>query len=74
MMDFLYLWMIVQILYNFQCILYMTLYTKGKCLKSCRKMNELIGEIVAPVSLKRIALIFVTNAAGPQAFVKLIPW
>ena len=37
-------------------------------------MNELIGEIVAPVSLKRIALIFVTKAAGPQAFVKLIPW
>ena len=27
----------------------------------------------APVSLKRIALIFVTNAAAPQAFVKLIP-
>jgi len=37
-------------------------------------MNELIGEIVAPVSLKRIALIFVTKAAGPQAFVKLIQW
>ena len=36
--------------------------------------NALNGEIVAPVSLKRIALIFVTNAAGPQAFVKLIPW
>ena len=37
MMDFLYLWMIVQILYNFQCILYMTLYTKGKCLKSLQE-------------------------------------
>jgi len=30
--------------------------------------------MVAPVSLKRIARIFVTNAAGPTAFVKLIPW
>ncbi len=29
--------------------------------------------MVAPVSLKRIARIFVTNAAGPTAFVKLMP-
>ncbi len=32
-----------------------------------------IGEIVAPVSRSRIARIFVTNAAAPTAFVKLIP-
>lgn len=37
-------------------------------------MNECIGEIVAPVSRRRIALIFVTKAAGPTALVKLTPW
>ena len=36
-------------------------------------MNELTGEMVAPVSRRRIARIFVTNAAGPHAFVKLTP-
>ena len=37
MMYFLYLWMIVQVLNNFQCILYMTLYTKRQCLKSLQE-------------------------------------
>lgn len=36
-------------------------------------MNEWKGESVAPVSLKRIALIYVTKAAGPTASAKLIP-
>ena len=31
------------------------------------------GEIVAPISLKRIARIFVTKAAAPAALVKLTP-
>ena len=39
-----------------------------------RKINEWNGEIVAPVSRSKIARIFVTKAAGPTAFVKLIPW
>lgn len=37
-------------------------------------MNAWSGESVAPVSLKRIARILVTNAAGPAASTKLIPW
>ena len=34
-------------------------------------MNECIGEIVAPVSRRRIALMYVTNAAGAVSFAKL---
>ena len=74
MMNLLYLRMIIQILYNLQCVLNMTLYTERQCLKSLKEIKELTGEIVAPVSRRRIARIFVTNAAGPHAFVKLIPW
>ena len=37
-------------------------------------MNECIGEIVAPVSRRRIALMYVTNAAGAVSFAKLTPW
>ena len=33
----------------------------------CKRRNALNGEIVAPVSRRRIALIYVTNAAGPAA-------
>ena len=40
----------------------------------CRSRKELNGERVAPVSLSRIARIFVTNAAGPTASVKDTPW
>ena len=32
------------------------------------------GEMVAPVSRRRMARILVTNAAGPTALVKLMPW
>ena len=32
------------------------------------------GEMTAPVSLRRMALILVVNAACPRAFQKLIPW
>ena len=39
-----------------------------------RNINAWIGDKVAPVSLKRIALIYVTNAAGAQSFAKLTPW
>ena len=39
-----------------------------------RKINAWNGEIVAPVSRRRIARIFVTKAAGPTALVKLTPW
>ena len=34
MMYLLYLRMLVQILYNFQCILHMALHAQGECLKS----------------------------------------
>mgnify|MGYP006883372695 CR=1 FL=1 len=40
----------------------------------CKKKKAWNGESVAPVSLSNIALIFVTKAAGPAAFVKLTPW
>ncbi len=36
-------------------------------------MNAWNGESVAPVSRSRIALIYVTNAAAPTSFAKLIP-
>ena len=54
MMYFLNLRLALQIFYNFQCVLNVTLY--------------------AEVSRRRIARTFVTNAAGPTAFVKLMPW
>ena len=31
------MWVIVQVLYNFQCVLYMTLYTQGQCLKTLKE-------------------------------------
>ena len=37
MMNFFYLWMIVQVLNNFQCIFHMTLYTKRQCFKSLKE-------------------------------------
>ena len=36
-------------------------------------MNALNGEIVAPVSLRSIALMYVAKAAGPAASVNLTP-
>ena len=40
----------------------------------CKRRNALKGEIQAPVSLSRIALIYVTKAAGPTASTKDTPW
>lgn len=74
MMYFLNLRLALQIFYNFQCVLNVTLYAERQGLKSCRSRKELNGESVAPVSRRRIARTFVTNAAGPTAFVKLMPW
>ena len=37
MMYLLYLRMLVQILYNFQCILHMALHAQGECLKSLKE-------------------------------------
>ena len=37
MMNLLYLWMIVQILYDLQSILYMALYTERQCLQSLQE-------------------------------------
>ena len=51
------------------------LSTRSESVSSpCKKKNAWNGDKVAPVSLSKIALIFVTNAAAPTAFVKLIPW
>ena len=76
MMYFFNLWLALQIFYNLQCILNMTFYTERQSLKSLQKQEgvERNGESVAPVSRRRIARTFVTNAAGPTAFVKLMPW
>ena len=74
MMYFLNLRLALQIFYNFQCVLNVTLYAERQSLKSCRSRKELNGERVAPVSRRRMARTFVTNAAGPTAFVKLMPW
>ena len=71
MMNFFNLRMIVQVLNNLQCVLYMTLYTKRQCFKSLEEDKGAgHGEMVAPVSRRRIARIFVTNAAGPHCFCK----
>ena len=45
---------------------------RNKAIKS--RVKTYIKKVEAPVSRRRIARIFVTNAAGPQAFVKLTPW
>ena len=47
---------------------------KDKVSTPCKSRNALNGEIVAPVSRNKMARIFVTNAAGPTASVKEIPW
>ena len=73
MMYFLNLRLALQIFYNFQCVLNVTLYTE-RVSNPCRSRKELNGESVAPVSRRRIARTFVTNAADPTAFVKLMPW
>ena len=39
----------------------------------CNSKNAAKGEMLAPVSRRRIALIYVTNAAGPAAFTKETP-
>ena len=42
--------------------------------RPCRNRNACSGASVAPVSRRRIARIFVTKAAAPTSFVKLMPW
>ena len=40
----------------------------------CNNKKALNGEIVAPVSLNKMALIYVAKAAGPAASVNFTPW
>ena len=74
MMYFLNLRLALQIFYNFQCVLNVTLYAERQGLKSLQKQEGVERRKRTPVSRRRIARTFVTNAAGPTAFVKLMPW
>ena len=74
MMYFLNLRLALQIFYNFQCVLNVTLYAERQGLKSLQKQEGVERRKRSSGITKRIARTFVTNAAGPTAFVKLMPW
>lgn len=59
---------------NLQRVLYMAFNAQRERFKTCRNRNACSGASVAPVSRRRIARIFVTKAAAPTSFVKLMPW
>ena len=75
MMYFLNLRLALQIFYNFQCVLNVTLYAERQSLKSLQKQEGVERrKRSSGITKKDRIVLFVTNAAGPTAFVKLMPW